>query len=80
MLVTGELILLFNLSRQWTLVCTLENRPFLLEYSTYRIINRTEFVNVHFHEDCATWQKLCYHVKTIWQLQMVCLAPITCLT
>ena len=38
----GDLVLLLNLQRPWALVCILENGPFLLKFSTYRVINRTE--------------------------------------
>ena len=35
-------LILSNLPKPWTLVCGTPNRPFLLKYSTLRIINRTE--------------------------------------
>ena len=38
-----DLILPLYLPRPWTLVFLLENRSFLLEYSTYRVNNRREF-------------------------------------
>ena len=38
----GDLILPLNLPKHWSLVCVLENRPFPMDYSTYRIISRTE--------------------------------------
>ena len=39
----GDFIMLLNLPGPWTLVHALENRPFPLEYYTYRVISRTEF-------------------------------------
>ena len=41
-LVIGDLILLSNLPKPWAIGWRQENRPFLLVYSTYRIITRTE--------------------------------------
>ena len=38
------------------------------------------FVNIQFQQDYTTLYKVCNHVKTMQQLQMVCLAPIMCLT
>ena len=38
----GTQLVLSNLPAPWTLVCKPNNRPFQIEYSTYRIINRTE--------------------------------------
>ena len=44
----GYLIVFSNLLKLWTLVCTLEKRPLLLEYSTYQVINRTMFCECSF--------------------------------
>ena len=44
----GDLVLLPNLPRQWTIVCVFENRPFPLEYSTHRITNRMKFCKCSF--------------------------------
>ena len=38
----GDLILLANPQHPWTLLCAPENKPFSLEYSAYRDINRTK--------------------------------------
>ena len=38
----GEQIVLSNLPQPWVLICGQEHRPFPIQYSTYRIINRTE--------------------------------------
>ncbi len=38
----GDKLLLFNLPKPWLLVCQPANRPFEIEYSAYRVINRTE--------------------------------------
>ena len=38
----GNLILLSNLPKPWTVVCVLE-QAISIEYSVYRVINRTEF-------------------------------------
>ena len=40
---TGDLIPLSNLPKPQTLICTTEYRPFPLEFSTYRFINRSQF-------------------------------------
>ena len=38
----GDILLLSNLQKPWTIVCTDVDRIFKLEYSTYRILNRSE--------------------------------------
>ena len=38
----GDILILSNLQKPWTFVCKAINRTFDLEYSTYRIINRSE--------------------------------------
>ena len=44
----GALIMLSFLPKWGILICAPENRLFLLEYSTYRVINRTEFCECSF--------------------------------
>ena len=39
---TGDLILQLNILKPWALVCALEKSLLLSEYSTYRVINRTQ--------------------------------------
>ena len=39
---TGNILILSNLQKPWTIVCKDVNRTFDLEYSTYRILNRSE--------------------------------------
>ena len=39
---TGNILILSNLQKPWTLVCKDVNRTFELEYSTYRILNRSK--------------------------------------
>ena len=38
----GDILILSNLPKPWTIVCKDVNRVFELEYSTYRILNRSE--------------------------------------
>ena len=38
----GKQLVLSNLPKPWVLVCGPDHRPFPIEYSTYRVINRTE--------------------------------------
>ena len=44
----GDLILLSNIPQPRMLIHALENVPFLLEYLTYRVINRTELCEFSF--------------------------------
>ena len=39
---TNNILLLSNLKKPWTIVCKDVNRTFKLEYSTYRVLNRSE--------------------------------------
>ena len=39
---TGNILILSNLQKPWTIVCKDVNRIFELEYSTYHILNRSE--------------------------------------
>ena len=39
---TGDILILSNLQKPWMIVCKDVNRIFKLEYSTYRILNRSE--------------------------------------
>ena len=39
---TGDILILSNLQKPWTIVCKDVNRTFDLEYSTYRILNSSE--------------------------------------
>ena len=39
---TGNILILSNLQKPWTIVCKDVNRTFDLEYSTYCILNRSE--------------------------------------
>ena len=39
---TGNILILSNLQKVWTIVCEDVNRTFKLEYSTYCILNRSE--------------------------------------
>ena len=39
---TGNILMLSNLQKPWTIVCKDVNRTFDLEYSTYHILNRLE--------------------------------------
>ena len=39
----SNILILSNLQKPWTIVCKDVNRTFDLEYSTYRILNRSEF-------------------------------------
>ena len=39
---TGNILILSNLQKPWTIVCKDINRLFDLEYSTYHILNRSE--------------------------------------
>ena len=45
---TADLSFLFNIAEPWTLVCALENRPYLFEYFTYREDKRMEFCECSF--------------------------------
>ena len=38
----GNILILFNLQKPWTIVCKDVDRTFELEYATYRILNRSE--------------------------------------
>ena len=38
----GNILILFNLQKPWTIVCKDDDRTFELEYSTYHILNRSE--------------------------------------
>ena len=38
----GNILILSNLQKPWTIVCKDVNRKFDLEYSTYHILNRSE--------------------------------------
>ena len=38
----GDILILSNLQKPWTIVCKDVNRTFELEYSTYRILNRSK--------------------------------------
>ena len=38
----GDILILSNLQKPWTIVCKDVNRTFYLEYSTYRILNRSK--------------------------------------
>ena len=39
---TGDLLILSNLQKPWTIACNDISRVFEIEYSTYRILNRSE--------------------------------------
>ena len=39
---TGDILILSNLQKPWTIVCKDVDRTFELEYSTYHILNRSE--------------------------------------
>ena len=39
---TGNILLLSNLQKPWTIACKYISRVFEIEYSTYRILNRSE--------------------------------------
>ena len=39
---TGDLLILSNLQKPWTIACKYISRVFEIEYSTYRILNRSE--------------------------------------
>ena len=39
---TGDLLILSNLQKPWTIACKDVSRVFEIEYSTYRILNRSE--------------------------------------
>ena len=39
---TGDILILSNLQRPWTIICKDVDRVFKLEYSTYHILNRSE--------------------------------------
>ena len=39
---TGDLLILLNLQKPWTIACKDISRAFEIEYSTYRILNRSE--------------------------------------
>ena len=38
----GDILILSNLQNPWTIICKDVNRTFDLEYSTYRILNRSK--------------------------------------
>ena len=38
----GNILILSNLQKPWTIVCKNVDRVFELEYSTYQILNRSE--------------------------------------
>ena len=38
----GNILILYNLQKPWTIICKDVNRTFDLEYSTYHILNRSE--------------------------------------
>ena len=40
---TSNILILLNLQKPWTIVCKDVSRVFEIEYSTYRILNRSEF-------------------------------------
>ena len=42
----GDILILSNLQRSWTIVCKDVNRAFDLEYSTYRILNRLQVMQM----------------------------------
>ena len=44
----GDLMLLANLLKPWTVICALENWLLPLEFPTYAVINRTEFCEFSF--------------------------------
>ena len=39
----GETMVLFNLSRQWILLCGQEKQPTEIEFTTYKVVDRKEF-------------------------------------
>ena len=39
---TGNILILSNLQKPWTIVCKDVDRTFDLEYSTYHVLNRSE--------------------------------------
>lgn len=41
----GDQMVLVNLLKPWTLMCPSEKHPIPIQYSTYHIINHTEFCN-----------------------------------
>ena len=43
----SDLLILLNLQKPWTIACKDVSRVFEIEYSTYRILNRLELLNVH---------------------------------
>ena len=68
---TVDMVTLSDLMRPWTFICALENRPFLLAYVTYRVINGSEFC------ECSSsagpyYLNQYYCVKIMKQPQMVC--------
>ena len=42
----GETMVLFNLPRPWILLCGQDKRPTEIEFATYKVVDRKEFVNV----------------------------------
>ena len=43
----SNILILSNLQKPWTIACKDVSRVFEIEYSTYRILNRSSYVNVH---------------------------------
>ena len=58
---TGNILILSNLQKPWTIVCKDVDRTFDLEYSTYHILNRSElcecFLTVRPHPTVEAHQK-----------------------
>ena len=47
-LYTGDLLILSNLQKSWTIACKDVSRVFEIEYSTYRTLNRSELCECSF--------------------------------
>ena len=41
----GDILILSNLQKPWTIVCKDVDRIYELKYSTYHILNRSDYVN-----------------------------------
>ena len=83
---TGDILILSNLQKPWTIVCKDTDRTFELEYSTYCILNRSELCECSLMAGNDLFQsghiELWRHVRSErWLLHnILCLQPdsITC--
>ena len=53
----GETMILFNLPRQWILVCSKHKRPRKIQIATYNILNRTELCKCSLTAGTFSWDE-----------------------